>query len=99
MKLSEVLIKPIITEKANTLQDKRKCYAFKVARKANKLEIKNAVEKFYGVTVTRVNTAIIPGKKKTRYTKTGILEGKKPAYKKAYVTLAEGDSIDIYSNI
>jgi large subunit ribosomal protein L23 len=99
MKLSEVLIKPILTEKANSQQEKQRRYAFKVARKANKLEIKKAVEEFYGVTIIDVNTLVIPGKNKTRYTKKGFVKGQKPAYKKALVTVAEGETIDLYTNI
>ena len=99
MKLSEVLIKPILTEKANAQQDKLRRYAFKVSRKANKLEIKKAVESFYGVTVTNVNTSVTPGKNKSRFTKAGVINGRKPAYKKAFVTVAEGENIDLYSNI
>jgi large subunit ribosomal protein L23 len=99
MKLSEVLIKPILTEKANNQQEKLRRYAFKVARKANKLEIKKAVEEFYGVTIIDVNTLVIPGKNKTRYTKKGFVKGQKPAYKKALVTVAEGETIDLYTNI
>ena len=99
MKLSEVLIKPILTEKANAQQDKLRRYAFKVARKANKLEIKKAIEGFYGVTVINVNTSVSPGKNKSRFTKAGVISGRKPAYKKAFVTVAEGENIDLYSNI
>lgn len=99
MKFSEILIKPILTEKANAQQDKLRCYAFKVARKANKLEIKKAIESFYGVTITKVNTSVSPGKNKSRFTKAGVISGRKPAYKKAYVTVAEGETIDLYSNI
>ena len=99
MKVSEILIKPILTEKANAQQDKLRRYAFKVARKANKLEIKKAVESFYGVTVTNVNTAVTPAKNKSRFTKAGVISGRKPAYKKAFVTIAEGENIDLYSNI
>ncbi len=99
MKLTDVLIKPILTEKANAQQDKLRRYAFKVDRKANKLEIKNAVQTFYGVTVTDVNTAVAPGKNKTRQTKTGLIQGVKPSYKKALVTVAEGETIDLYANI
>ena len=99
MKLSEVLIKPILTEKANSQQESLRRYAFKVARKANKLEIKKAIEEFYGVSVVDVNTAVVPGKNKTRYTKKGFTKGQKPAYKKALVTVAEGENIDLYSNI
>jgi large subunit ribosomal protein L23 len=99
MKLSEVLIKPILTEKANAQQESLRRFAFKVARKANKLEIKKAIETFYGVTVVDVNTAVIPGKNKTRFTKAGFIEGRKPAYKKALVTVAEGETIDLYGAV
>ena len=99
MKPSEVLIKPILTEKANAQQEKLRRYAFKVDRKANKLEIKKAIETFYGVSVIDVNTAVVPGKNKTRYTKAGFIQGMKGAYKKALVTVAEGESIDLYANI
>lgn len=99
MKLSEVLVKPIVTEKSNKLTDKGRIYTFRVGRKANKLEIKKAVEEFYGVTVTDVNTVVVPGKAKSRFTKAGFISGVKPAYKKAYVTIAEGDTIDLYANI
>lgn len=98
MKLSEVLIKPILTEKANAQQEKLRRYAFKVSRKANKLEIKKAIEEFYGVNVVNVNTAVVPGKTKNRSTKKGFVTGVKPAYKKAMVTVAEGENIDLYSN-
>ncbi|GAB2662596.1 50S ribosomal protein L23 [Flavihumibacter cheonanensis] len=99
MKLSEVLIKPILTEKANAQQESLRRFAFKVARKANKLEIKKAIETFYGVTVVDVNTAVIPGKNKTRFTKAGFIQGRKPAYKKALVTVAEGETIDLYGAV
>ena len=99
MKLSEVLIKPILTEKANGQQDSLRRYAFRVAKAANKLEIKKAVQEFYGVSVVDVNTVVVPGKAKSRYTKKGVVSGRKPAYKKAMVTVAEGDTIDLYSNI
>ena len=99
MKLTEVLVKPVLTEKANAAQEKLRRYAFRVGRKANKLEIKKAVEEFYGVTVIDVNTAVVPGKNKTRYTKAGFVKGQKPAYKKALVTVAEGETIDLYGNI
>ncbi len=99
MKLSEVLIKPILTEKANGQQDKLRRYAFRVDRKANKLEIKKAIEEFYGVNIVDVNTLVVPGKNKTRYTKKGFTKGQKQAYKKAMVTVAEGETIDLYSAI
>jgi large subunit ribosomal protein L23 len=99
MKLSEVLIKPILSEKANSQQEKLRRYAFRVNRKANKLEIKKAVEDFYGVTVVEVNTSVVPGKNKTRFTKAGYIQGRKPAFKKALVTVGEGETIDLYSAI
>jgi large subunit ribosomal protein L23 len=99
MKSSDVLIKPILTEKANSQQDKLRRYAFKVAKKANKLEIKKAIEEFYGVTVVDVNTVTTPGKNKTRFTKAGFISGQKSGYKKAMITVAEGETIDLYSNI
>lgn len=99
MKLSDVLLKPVLSEKANSQQEKLRRYAFRVAKKANKLEIKKAVETFYGVNVVDVNTVVSPAKSKTRFTKAGFISGQKPSYKKAFVTLAEGESIDLYSNI
>jgi large subunit ribosomal protein L23 len=99
MKIANVLIKPILTEKANAQQEKLRRYAFRVDRRANKLEIKKAVEQFYGISVVDVNTTVVPAKAKTRSTKAGIVEGRKPSYKKALVTVAEGESIDLYANI
>ena len=99
MKLTEVLIKPILTEKVNQQTEKLGRYAFRVNRGANKLEIKKAVETFYGVTVTDVNTLVVPGKNKSRFTKAGVINGRKPAYKKATVTVAQGESIDLYANV
>ena len=99
MKSSDVLIKPVLSEKVNRLSEKYNRYTFIVNRKANKLEIKKAVEEFYGITVEGVNTINVPSKVKQRNTKSGLLTGRKPAKKKAIVTVAEGDSIDIYGNI
>ena len=99
MILSEVLVKPILTEKANAQQEKLRRYAFRVDRKANKLEIKKAIEEFYGVKVKDVNTVVVPGKNKTRYTKAGFVKGQKPAYKKAMITVAEGETIDLYGTL
>ncbi|MFN8277649.1 MAG: 50S ribosomal protein L23 [Chitinophagales bacterium] len=96
--MNNVLIKPIITEKSTKLGEKLNRYAFRVNRDANRLEIKKAIENMYAVTVEDVNTAVIPGKLKMRYTKKGIAKGMKPAYKKAYVTLKEGQTIDFYGN-
>ena len=99
MKVSDILVKPILTEKANGQQEKLRRYAFRVDKKANKLEIKKAIEVFYGVTVVNVNTAIVPAKSKSRFTKAGVISGRKPGYKKAFVTVAEGETIDLYANI
>ena len=93
-----VLKKPLVTEKVSALNEKGK-YGFIVDAGANKVEIKNAVEKQYGVNVERVNTMNVMGKLKTRYTKAGVLSGRRPSYKKAIVTLAEGEVIDFYSNV
>lgn len=99
MKLSEVIIKPVLSEKVNRLSEKYNRYTFIVNRKANKIEIKKAVEEFYGITVDDVNTLVMPSKVKQRNTKSGLLTGRKPAKKKAIVTVAEGDTIDLYGNI
>lgn len=99
MRQSEILIKPILTEKANAQQESLSRYAFKVDRRANKLEIKKAIQDFYGVSVIAVNTAVAPGKNKSRNTKAGLVQGMKSAYKKAFVTIAEGEAIDLYANI
>lgn len=99
MKSHDILIRPALSEKANGLSEKSGKYTFVVSRKANKLQIREAIESFYGVEVTDVNTAVMPGKAKSRYTKAGILEGQKPAYKKAIITLAEGDTIDIFESV
>lgn len=94
-----ILLKPIVTEKMTSQGEKFNRYGFVVARNANKLQIKQAVEELYGVTVDSVNTMRYGGKQKSRYTKSGILKGKTMATKKAVVTLAEGNTIDFYSNI
>ncbi len=95
----EILLKPIVTEKMTSQGEKFNRYGFLVARKANKLEIKKAVEELYGVNVESVNTINVAGKNKTRYTKSGIMKGTTTATKKAVVTLAKGETIDFYSNI
>src|SRR5688500_20179690 len=93
-----ILKKPLVTEKVSALNEKGK-YGFIVDTDANKVEIKNAVEKQYGVNVEKVNTMVVMGKKKTRYTKAGVLAGRKPIYKKAIVTLAAVEVIEFYSNV
>ena len=99
MKPSDVLIKPILSEKANKQSEKMNRYTFIVDRKANKLEIKKAVELFYGVQVENVNTSVMPSKMKAKFTKAGLIVGRKPAKKKALVTVAEGETIDLYGTI
>ncbi|MEZ5015698.1 MAG: 50S ribosomal protein L23 [Flavipsychrobacter sp.] len=96
MKPADVLVKPVITEKVNLQMEEEGRYTFVVDKKANKLEIKKAVEEFYGVQVTNVNTIVVPGKSKTRFTKAGFIDGVKSSYKKAIVTLAEGETIDLF---
>lgn len=81
------------------LTDKLHQVAFVVAKEANKIEIKKAVEAMYGVSVLEVNTQRYQGTAKSRYTKAGVVSGRTPSFKKAIVTLAEGDSIDFFSNI
>jgi large subunit ribosomal protein L23 len=95
----DILIKPIVTEKMTSQGDKFNRYGFLVARDANKLQIKKAVEELYSVTVDSVNTIRYGGKIKSRNTKSGLLVGRTNAVKKAIVTLAEGNKIDFYSNI
>ena len=94
-----ILLKPIVTEKMTSQGDKFNRYGFLVAKNANKLQIKKAVEELYSVTVDSVNTMRYGGKVKTRNTRSGLLVGKTASAKKAVVTLAEGNKIDFYSNI
>lgn len=94
-----ILIKPIITEKATNDSELFNRYAFVVAKKANKLEIKSAVEQAYGVSIESVKTMNYPVQRKTKYTKSGMVNAMSGAYKKAIVQLADGESIDFYSNI
>ena len=94
-----ILIKPIVTEKLTVQGGKLNRYGFVVDRSANKVEIKKAVEEMYGVSVKDVNTVNYHGKRKSRYTKAGMLTGRANHYKKAFVTLAGEDKIDFYSNI
>jgi len=94
-----IVIKPVITEKMTAMGEKLNRYGFIVHRKANKLQIKQAIEELYGVQVQDVNTMVTPGKAKSRYTKSGFISGQTSARKKAIVTLKEGETIDFYSNI
>ena len=93
------IIKPLVTEKMTGITEKQIKYGFVVRPEANKIELKKEIESRYNVTVTDVNTCVYAGKNKTRYTKAGLLKGRTNAFKKAIVTLKEGDVIDFYSNI
>ncbi|NQX85795.1 MAG: 50S ribosomal protein L23 [Flavobacteriaceae bacterium] len=94
-----ILIRPIITEKATNDSELNNRYTFQVKTKANKVEIKKAVEAAYGVSVEKVRTINVRPERRTRYTKTGIQHGKTNAIKKAIVQLAEGETIDLYTNM
>ena len=99
MATNTILKKPLITEKMTEQGENLNKYGFIVDKKANKIQIRNSIEEMYGVTVESVNTMNYLGKQRMRYTQAGIIRGKENDYKKAIVTLAEGDSIDFYSNI
>jgi len=94
-----ILKKPVVTEKMNDLSEKLNKYAFVVDKGANKVQIREAVEGMYDVTVSSVNVLNFGPKLKRKFTKSGIQDGKKSSYKKAIVTLVDGDQIDFYSNI
>lgn len=95
----EIIKKPVLTEKASLLTEKLNRYAFKVDHRANKIQIKQAVEKMFGVTVVDVNTMVVAGKRKNRYTKAGFVSGRTPKFKKAIITIKDGETIDFYSTI
>ncbi|MEY4936064.1 MAG: hypothetical protein RIS64_2423 [Bacteroidota bacterium] len=92
-----ILIKPLVTEKSETMA-KLGQYVFKVAKEANKIEIQKAVEDMFNVAVTSVNTAVMPGKAKTRQSKRNVMRGQKPSFKKAYITLAAGEKLEFFGN-
>jgi len=94
-----ILIKPIITEKATNDSELNNRYAFVVDKRANKIEIKDAVESAYGVSISSVKTMNYPVQRSVKYTKKGLVNGAKSGYKKAIVQLAEGESIDFYNNL
>jgi large subunit ribosomal protein L23 len=94
-----VILKPVITEKMTDQGEKLNQYGFIVDNSANKLQIKDEVEDLYGVQVISVNTMNYSGKRKSRFTKSGVISGKSKAFKKAVVTVAEGEVIDFFSNI
>ncbi len=95
----EILKKPILTEKASALTEKSNRFTFSVNHKANKIQIKAAIEKLYGVTIVAVNTMVVDGKAKSRYTKAGFVSGRSPKYKKAIITLKDGETIDYYATL
>jgi len=94
-----VLVKPIISEKSEILSGELSQYSFVVHKKANKQEIKKAIEAMYSVNVTSVNTLVMPGKSKTRNTRSGVRKGKVSSYKKAIVKLADGQEIDFFGEV
>ena len=94
-----ILIKPLLTEKSDLLSENKNQFTFIVNKNANKLEIRSAIEKMYGVNVASVNTLIQIGKQKSRNTKSGLVRGSSSTYKKAIITLSDGDSIDFFGDI
>jgi large subunit ribosomal protein L23 len=94
-----IIIKPIVTEKVTKQSELSNRFGFVVDKKANKVQIKKAVEAAYGVTVTDVNTMNVRPDRSTKYTKSGLISGKTTAYKKAIVQVKEGETIDFYNNI
>ncbi len=94
-----VILKPVITEKMTAKGEDLNQYGFIVDKRANKLQIKGEVEELYGVEVLSVNTMNYSGKRKSRFTKSGVISGKTNAFKKAIVTIKEGETIDFFSNI
>ncbi|HIX55209.1 MAG TPA: 50S ribosomal protein L23 [Candidatus Sphingobacterium stercoripullorum] len=95
----EVIKRPILTEKASDLTEGLNRYVFEVDLRANKIEVRKAVEEMFNVTVVSVNTSVVAGQSKTRYTKSGFVTGKTQKYKKAVVTIKDGETIDVYSVI
>lgn len=95
----DILIKPIVTEKMTGQTENLKCYGFIVDKRANKNQIKKAIQDMYGVSVVSVNTMRYGGKEKSRFSKTGVVRGRSSAFKKAIIALIDGDVIDFYSNI
>ncbi len=97
MAKKQILIKPLVSEKAEILAGAQTQYTFVVAKTANKVEVRKAIEERYGVTVEGVNTLTMPSKTKNRTTKSGLIRGRVPAFKKAVVTLAKGEELDLYN--
>ena len=97
--MEQILIRPVLTEKATASAEGANRYTFVVDKKANKLQIKKAVENLYKVNVENVRTMIAPAKRIVRYTKAGVLEGRKPSLKKAVIEVRAGETVDIYANL
>ena len=97
--MKEIIIKPMVTERLTADAEKLNKYGFIVDKDANKIEIREAVEKLYGVSVTGIRTMNYMGKKSVKYTTSGVVKGSKPSFKKALVTVAKGDTIDFYAGI
>lgn len=97
--IKRILIRPVITEKSELLSSNSNQYSFVVAKKANKIEVKKAIKKKYNVTVESVRTMIVPGKSKTRATRSGYVQGRTSSYKKAIVSVAEGEELNIYGEV
>ena len=95
----DVIIKPLVTEKVTNQTELFNRYAFVVSRSSNKIDIKKSIESLYDVKVKSVRTMNYYGKSKSRFTKAGVIRGKKSAFKKAIVELFEGSSIDFYNNV
>lgn len=95
----QIIIKPLITEKTENISELAGKYTFVVDKKANKIEVRKAVESMYNVSVDSVNTMIMPGKSKVRNTRSGVQKGRKPSFKKAIVTLSPGEEIDFFGDL
>jgi len=95
----QIIIKPLITEKTENISETAGKYTFVVDKKANKVEVRKAVETMYSVSVDSVNTMIMPGKSKVRNTRSGVQKGRKPSFKKAIVTLSPGEEIDFFGDL
>ncbi len=96
---NNIIIKPILSEKSESLTELRNQFSFVVARKANKITIAKEIERMYGVQVEAVNTMVMPGKIKMKNTRTGLIKGRQSAFKKAIVTVADGETIDLYGEV
>ena len=97
--MKNIIIKPYITEKTEQLSEKLNRHTFIVHKKANKIEIKKAIEEMYGVPVVSVNTIIMPARTKNRMTRSGVIKGRKASYKKAIITIPDGEELDIYGEL